>query len=339
VRRRYLSATRLGITIFWLLALTPEAQGSKFAVGPEAPEARDCASTQQTGNPLADQAMPFELGSGFLIVVEGRIGTLTSLRFALDTGATHSMMDAKIAARLRLARKEGLVLNFDRDVQVSWTNVPELQVGPLTLRDVRMMVGELQQLTEFAEGIDGVIGMDVLRMSRRMTINFETMRVTFRTDSRSQQLASGLSQAFLIRLQAQGEPLRLVLDTGARDIFLFEDRIRSHTKSLEWKQHVSNARAGTMKGKITQRLRLRLGTTELKDSAFLMERAPSSLPAEIDGYLGLSVLNARYVELDFEAGMLKYIEKEQDANVRAGGDENGRGTSRVETLAHVCCPF
>jgi len=205
VRRRCLSATRLGITIFWLLALTPEAQGSKFAVGPEAPEARDCASTQQTGNALADQAMPFELGSGFLIVVEGRIGTLTSLRFALDTGATHSMMDAKIAARLRLARKEGLVLNFDRDVQVSWTNVPELQVGPLTLRDVRMMVGELQQLTEFAEGIDGVIGMDVLRMSRRMTINFETMRVTFRTDSRSRQLASGLSQAFLVRLQAQRE--------------------------------------------------------------------------------------------------------------------------------------
>ena len=58
-----------------------------------------------------------------------------------------------------------------------------------------------------------------------------------------------------------------------------------------------------MKGKITQRLGLRLGTTELKDSAFLMEMAPSSLPAEIDGYLGLSVLNARYVELDFEAGM------------------------------------
>jgi hypothetical protein len=111
VRRRYLSATRLGITIFWLLALTPKAQGSKFAVGPEALEARDCASTQQTGNALAGQAMPFELGSGFLIVVEGRIGTLTSLRFALDTGTTHGVMDAKITARLRLARKEGLVLN------------------------------------------------------------------------------------------------------------------------------------------------------------------------------------------------------------------------------------
>jgi len=243
--------------------------------------------------------MPFELGSGFLIVVEGRIGTLTSLRFALDTGTTHSVMDAKIAARLRLARKEGLVLNFDRDVQVSWTNVPELQVGPLTLRDVRMMVGELRQLTDFAEGIDGVIGMDVLRMSCRMTINFETMRVTFRTDSRSRQLTSGSPQALLVRLEAQGEPLRLVLDTGARDIFLFEDRIRSHTKRLEWKQHVSNAWEGTMKGKIAQRLGLRLGTTELKDSAFLMEMAPSSLPAEIDGYLGLSVFEREICRTGF----------------------------------------
>ena len=86
-------------------------------------------------------------------------------------------------------------------------------------------------------------------------------------------------------------------------------------------------------GKITPRLGLRLGEGEFEGSAFLMEKAPSSLPVEIDGYLGLGVLNARYVELDFEASMLRYIKKEPGVLLRAGSDENGRSRPGGETTA------
>ena len=45
-------------------------------------------------------AIPFQLEGGFLIEVEGRIGQLEGLKFILDTGATHSVIDRRIADRL-----------------------------------------------------------------------------------------------------------------------------------------------------------------------------------------------------------------------------------------------
>jgi hypothetical protein len=193
-----------------------------------------------------------------------------------------------------------------------------------------MMVSEIRQLTEFAEGIDGVIGLDVLGMCRAVTINFETMQIVFRTDGRSEHAVTG---PLLARLEVQGEPLRLVLDTGARDIFLYEDRVRDHAHGLTWEHQAARAWAGWMMGKITPRLGLRLGEGEFEGSAFLMEKAPKSLPVEIDGYLGLGVLNARYVELDFEASRLRYIKKERGTRTRADSDENGRHKPGAETTA------
>ena len=46
--------------------------------------------------------MPFELVAGFLVVVDGQIGNLNGLKFILDTGATHSLIDQKVADRLQL---------------------------------------------------------------------------------------------------------------------------------------------------------------------------------------------------------------------------------------------
>ncbi|HMK21784.1 MAG TPA: hypothetical protein VK466_05580 [Terriglobales bacterium] len=47
-----------------------------------------------------------------------------------------------------------------------------------------------------------------------------------------------------------------------------------------------------------------LGTDELRAPVFLLDGAPNSIPADIDGYLGMSVLNARVIELDFAANTL-----------------------------------
>src|ERR1051326_4325907 len=155
----------------------------------------------QTAGVSSDYTMPFELESGFLITVKGRIASSGTLRFALDTGTTHSMIDTKIAERLGLPLRDGFVLNFDRNVRISWTTVPEISVGPLSLKDARVMVGNLHQLTEFTEGIDGVIGLDALRMAQKITINLESKLVSFRTNSASQSTAGqALQQAVLVRL-------------------------------------------------------------------------------------------------------------------------------------------
>lgn len=132
-------SSTIGMVLVCMIALTaPQCLAGKDG----ASRAGRKSGVQPTpGNGAAGYTMPFELESGFLIVVKGRIGPSTTLRFALDTGTTHSMVDAKIADALSLKLQDGFVLNFDRDVRISWTTVPELSVGPLSLKDARVMVG------------------------------------------------------------------------------------------------------------------------------------------------------------------------------------------------------
>ena len=62
-------------------------------------------SAQSSQNPDATSndvsyEMPFELRDGFLVVFEGRIGDLQKLKFVLDTGASQSVVDRRVARRI-----------------------------------------------------------------------------------------------------------------------------------------------------------------------------------------------------------------------------------------------
>jgi len=61
----------------------------------------------------------------------------------LDTGSTYTVISRKIADRLFVPRQQGQerILNFDREVKLEWTNLPELQLGPPVARDLRVLVG------------------------------------------------------------------------------------------------------------------------------------------------------------------------------------------------------
>lgn len=320
----------IGRAVLWVM-LIPSAYGFERPL-----YAIECAGDgdsyrKQTANTSANFTMPFDLESGFLIVVKGQIGPSRTLRFALDTGTTHSVVDTKIAESLGLTLREGFVLNFDRDVRIAWTTVPELRVGELSLRDARVMVGNLHQLSEFTEGIDGVIGLDVLRMTEGIAIDFEAKRVSFRVNGAQPRAASQYLQqeAVLVRLNVHGRPLRLVLDTGARDVFLFEDRVHKHAPALKWASRGRNSRTGPQIATIAARSEFRVGDTEVQ-SVYLMARAPASLPDDIDGYVGLSVLNARYIEMDFATNVLSYVERSSSGIVRASADEkSSRGVNEI----------
>lgn len=332
-REKCMVGGRIGIPVLWMM-LVPMAHGFEWHAGATALAAgagNAQKPTAASGN--AKFAMPFEVESGFLIVVKGQIGSSRTLRFALDTGTTHSMVDTKVAESLGLTLREGFVLNFDRDVRIAWTTVPELSVGGLGLKEARIMVGNLHELTEFTEGIDGVIGLDVLRMAQGIAIDFEAKRVSFRVNGAQPRAASQdvQQEAVLVRLNVHGRPLRLVLDTGARDVFLFEDRVHKHAPALKWINRRKDGGTGPQIATIEARSEFRMGDTQIQ-SVYLMPKAPDSLPKDIDGYVGLSVLNASYVEMDFAANVLNYVEKSSHGIVRASADENG-GRGVAETLA------
>jgi len=74
--------------------------------------------------PVAGQAerkdIPFELHSGYLIVVKGSIGKLKNLSFVLDTGSYRSVLDERIARKLHLP-SAGLVEGLSRTTSSRWT--------------------------------------------------------------------------------------------------------------------------------------------------------------------------------------------------------------------------
>src|SRR6476661_3154314 len=79
----------------------------------------------------ANQEISFELVSGYLVVVDGSIGELHGLKFVLDTGSTHSVVNSKLADRLELRRLTGRVFNIDKMVETEWAAIPEMEIGPI----------------------------------------------------------------------------------------------------------------------------------------------------------------------------------------------------------------
>jgi hypothetical protein len=76
--------------MLWVLLL-----GTVFSFAAEGNE-------QEAG---AQTGVPFDLVSDFLVVVKGGIGNLDDLKFIVDTGATWSVIDRKVAERLLLNPK------------------------------------------------------------------------------------------------------------------------------------------------------------------------------------------------------------------------------------------
>ena len=190
--------------------------------------------------------IPFKLYAGYLLVVEGRIGGFGKLRFVLDTGVTHSVIDRKVAARTSVERRSGKVLNFDRTVLVEWTDVSELQFGPIDLAHFSMIVSDLRYFQSFATSIDAVIGLDVLRLNS-FSIDYDARKIFFGP----MNTASGIPMisdpvCLSVQLVVGDGRLRVVVDTGAPALVLYEDRILDRTGPLRVASEIDGSSMGAM---------------------------------------------------------------------------------------------
>lgn len=253
----------------------------------------------------ADDPIPFQLRGGFLIVVDVKVGSLSGLKFILDTGTTHSVLDTKTADKLSLRRQDATVLNFDRQLKIGWSIVPEFEIGSLHIHNLRMMVASLRDASEFADGVDGIVGLDVLRCYKSVRINFDDQLLTLARGQASDDAELSRTQAFAVHLNAQGQQLCLILDTGLRDIVLFKDRIRDNAPRLKLSKKAPRAREGSFAGDFAVLGGIRVGSGESYAHAFVIRQAPKSLPADIDGFLGVRALNSSLVELNFEVRTLR----------------------------------
>jgi aspartyl protease len=252
-------------------------------------------------------AIPFRLKSGFLIQVEGRIGQLKGLKFILDTGATHSVIDRRIARRFPLILSHKEVFNFDRFVGVDWAEFSDVYVGPIEVRNVSMMITDLGKASELAGDADAIIGLDLLTMAASIGIDYDSKSVMLRPRRLNTQTASGRGnpQCFTIEGFLQGYPVRLVLDTGIGSVVLYEDRIRKRIPNLSFKGE-KRGDMGRLHGKTAWLTGFRLAGRESNTEVFLINGPQADQLSGIDGFIGTSFLRAKRIEVDFEGKTIRW---------------------------------
>jgi len=252
--------------------------------------------------------MPFKLTSGYLIQVEGRIGMQSNLKFILDTGASITIIDQKIADKLKLDRRTAQSFNFDRKLKWDAATLPDLQFGLLHVTDITVFIGRLGEYSEFARNADAIIGMDLLKFTN-LSIDFDAHKITFHPSMQKVSAVPGdpLSQCLILEVQVQGHPVRLIVDTGLAGIVLYEERLRQHVPGLRTSGHLADA---TMGGRVQVKQAtipdVVFGETN-RDVAVLLvpSPAPDKLPG-IDGIVGIAALKAHRINFDFSARTLHW---------------------------------
>ena len=280
----------------WLLG----SLGASLLLGGALP-----AEAQEAKGAKPGETVPFELMSDFLVVVNGQVGALDGLKFILDTGATYTVIDRRVAEKLGLHREPGKVLNFNREVPVEWAEIPGLQVGAIRSGASRVLVGKLSDYSTFGEKVDGIIGLDLLSKSKKLMIDYETRAVCWQLSER--EANSGPSwNYYIMPVVVQGHPVRLIVDTGMQGILLYGDRIRRSLPTLRTEGEQTKVGFGHLQTTQVRLPGVRIAGPETVATVFMMDGPGGQTLPGVDGYLGVASVHAKRVELDFEAMKIRW---------------------------------
>ena len=254
--------------------------------------------------------MPFELRDGFLVVFEGRIGDLQKLKFVLDTGASQSVVDRRVARRLSLTHWPGRVFSFDKYIRAEWAEFPVVQFGAVEVHNMPLMVADLGNSWGFPGHADAIIGLDLLRRCQGFSIDYHARKLIFRVASATGTSSAPLqTPAYLTtKILVQGQLTRLLVDTGMNGILLYEDRLRKRVPNVVLEHEKDDVRLGYLHVKQAKLPGVVLNLSALEPIVSLIKGPSESPLSDVDGYLGTDALNAQQVEFDFEANTLTWNE-------------------------------
>jgi hypothetical protein len=243
--------------------------------------------------------VPFELYEHHLVVAKGAIGRLKGLRLLIDTGTIPSMVDAGTARNLHLQPQPSILIAFGQQVRIQSATLDGFRIGSLESGPVPAGVGDLSYLQ--GAHIDAIVGLDVLARTN-FSIDYRTRLLKFAPTWQEDAVAPlQIVWPFVtVQMNIAGQQVRLLVDTGSRDLVLFKTRVPAALADAPWRgdkivQYASGAAR-------LQRLELRdarLGAYTWNNLSAL-DRAPDGYPPGIDGVLGVLALGCRRVQFDFE---------------------------------------
>jgi predicted aspartyl protease len=255
-----------------------------------------------------DSEVPFTMADGYLIVVEARIGERHRVKFALDTGATYSVLRTDLAKRLENACQSVRVVNLDSVLTQERVKVADFQLGPIRISQLPMMTNGLEYLRGSAPQVEGLIGLDVLRL-RSFSIDFGRRKIKFGAQRLLRSPAPmELDRSYLtVEVRMLDRPVRLLVDTGVRSILLYRDRMAERLPNVKVEQRIPGASlSGGTSLEVVTLPRLQLNGNELQRRAVLLRSSPVGFLPGLDGYLSIAALGAWRVSFDFERSRLSW---------------------------------
>jgi len=262
-------------------------------------------SALQGSQPAA--AVPFELLEHHLIVAKGSVAGVDHLNLLIDTGTNPSVVDGRIARKLRLRTEPSQVVAFGQTVRNSSTSLTGLRIGRFEPGPIPAAIADLSYLQRGR--IDAIVGLDVLARTSFL-IDYKAQVLTFESAApESATVPLEVIWPFLtVRLSVGGHPVQLLVDTGSRDIVVFKSRMPAQLLPMPWKgekliQHASGV-AHLLRYEFPD---VRLGAQHWdRLTGSVLDAPTAGYPPRIDGVLGVRGLGATRVRFDFERGELSW---------------------------------
>jgi predicted aspartyl protease len=251
------------------------------------------------------QTLKFDLYRDYLIVAQGSAGPLKGLNFLVDTGASPTVLDRRLAQKLHLEELPASIAVLEGSVQAGQAVVPALHFGPLETENLPVLVEDLSFFQKALPlHIDAVIGLDVLGQTP-FEIDYPSREIRFGSfslpsNSLPFEIKAGLP---IVNAELNHVSLHLLVDTGASALVLFG---QSTPRPISPMRVSAVNSIGETERKQVMLHSLRLGEIQFGQEPAVMVRNRTDGNHDFDGLMSPASLGITKIAFDRERGRLSF---------------------------------
>lgn len=257
--------------------------------------------------------IPFRLIDGWAIVLEGTLGGVPHQKLLIDTGAVPSAINLKLARQLSLAGSSSELSLMNRSIHVERVRVPEVRLGAIAVDALDMVAIDFGRIEQaLGTHIDAVIGLDLLG-KQNFSLDYRRKRLAFGISAvvtdpisfETKQEAGGTY--ILIPLESGGERLQILLDTGTKDLMLFERRLKGSLQHLRVLSQDFNLNPGGQDRLSEVEMQsVNVGQLFRRKLKAYVWAVPEDHLRSFDGLLGPAAFGVTVVRFDFDRHAISF---------------------------------